>query len=283
MFSGNTPIVPLAARGHPDGAVEVRALQRIMNGCELCRPWRIMIRSLAVRSLLALWLCAVAASQGKAAVFQLNSPGDITGATNIDFDGYSNLTAANNLIPGISFSRDDGQSVFIYNWTAIGRSTISPDNVLGTLAGPSESTWSSQLNVFLDVPVYEFGAYFGNDQTLRTFPPTDFFRMRLSAYDPLGQCLGSVDLMANHNTAVDQFIGIGSDSPISRLRFENLSASGAASKYYCVTVDNLTFAPRNSSSSVPEPSLSALLGLGLLVHVLLQSQRVFQNTARGSA
>jgi PEP-CTERM motif len=223
-----------------------------------------MIRTLAVRSLLALWFCAAALNQSKAAVFQLNSSGDIAAPTILDFDSYADLTAADTLFPGIRFSRDDGQPVFVYDWTDIGRSTISADNVLGTLAGPYESTWSSQLNVVLEKPVYEFGAYFGNDQTLRMFPPTDFFKMRLSAYDALGQCLGSVDLMANHNTAVDQFIGIGSDSPISQLRFENLSASSAASKYYSVVLDNMMFTP-SPTSSVPEPSLSALLGLGLLV------------------
>jgi hypothetical protein len=226
-----------------------------------------MIRCLAVRSLLALWLCAIAVSQSKAAVFQVNSPGDITGATILDFDGYADSTAANNLFPGITFGRDDGQQVFIYDWTAMGRSTISAGNVLGTLAGPYESTWSSQLNVVLAAPAYEFGAYFGNDQTLRMFPANDFSGMRLSAYGPLGQCLGSVDVAANHNTSVDQFIGIGSDTPFTQLRLENLSASGASSKYYCVVLDHVMFASGIGPSSVPEPSMAALLGVGLLVFV----------------
>jgi hypothetical protein len=185
----------------------------------------------------------------------------------LNFDGYNDPTVANNLFPGISFSRDDGQAVFIYDWTALGRSTVSGDDVLGTLAGPNETTWSSQLNVVLSTPVYELGAFFGNDQTLRMFPANDFSRMRLSAYGPLGQCLGSVDVSANHNTSVDQFIGIGSDTPFTELRFENLSASGASSKYYSVVLDNLMFSSGSSTASVPEPSIPALLGLGLLIFV----------------
>jgi hypothetical protein len=133
------------------------------------------------------------------------------------------------------------------------------------MAGPNEPSWSSQLNVFTGSALYEFGAYFGNDQRLRMFPAGDFSRIRLSAYGPQGQCLGSVDVGVNGDTSVDQFIGIGSDTPFSQLRFENLSSSGAASKYYCVVLDNMMYSSSTGPTVlVPEPSSAGLLGLGIL-------------------
>jgi hypothetical protein len=57
---------------------------------------------------------------------------------------------------------------------------------------------------------------------------------------------------------VDQFIGLRSDAPFTRVRFENLDATGSPSRYNSVVIDNLTFV------SVPEPSVRALFALALL-------------------
>ncbi len=219
-----------------------------------------MKANLSIKAMTAvLWLC-VGSSRSLAAIFPVNSPGEISGATTINFDGYPDLSVANTLfqVQGITFTRDDGQVIFLVDWTAQGWITTSPDNVLATIRAPGASSYVTHLNVLSSSPVFAIGAYFGNDQVRPEFPAGDFSAICLSAYDPSDQLLGAVVVAANHNTHVDQFIGIGSDLPISRVTFENLSDSGVRSQYYAMTLDDLVFAP------VPEPSTFALWGIGTL-------------------
>lgn len=176
-------------------------------------------------------------------------------ASTLTFEGHGDLTAVNSAYAGqgIVFSRDDGDRVFAYNWTALGRQTVSPDMVLATIVIPGVNGAVTHLNLESSTPLTSIGAYFGNDQN-----DPDFTQIRLSAWDASNTLLGSVTVTANQNTSVDQFIGLRSDAPFTRVRFENLDATGSPSRYNSVVIDNLTFV------SVPEPSVRALFALALL-------------------
>jgi len=207
----------------------------------------------AAKTLIAIWSISTG-NVSLAATFNINSPAAINNATTINFEGYADLTVVNNLYQnqGISFSRDDGQAVFISNWSALGRLTSSPSNVLATITDfHLDSTWATQLNVASSSPLYAIGAYFGNDQN-----NPDYAFTRLSVYGALGQLLGSVQVDVNNNTSVDQFIGIGSDVPFTQARFENFSSSGLPTQGYSVVIDDLAFA------AVPEPTIAAMILLG---------------------
>jgi len=211
------------------------------------------------------------------AIYQLDSPDDITTPTTIiDFEGYADETVANTLFQaqGISLTRDDGEEVFIRNWTALGRTTTSPDNTIGTFwLPPVNPGYVTHLNLLSTTPIFSIGAYFGNDQTLVEFPVSDFSMMRLSVYDSSDTLLGFVDLAANQNTSVDQFIGLRSDVPFSRVRFENLNDLGEPSGYYSVALDDLVF------TNVPEPSTLVLIALGAgTLYPSLRIRRTFWKT-----
>ena len=220
-----------------------------------------------VTVMLWLWLGTISSQAG---VAQLGSPADFSlGATQINFEGYADLTIADQLFgsQGVSFGRDDGKPVHITDWSALGRTTVSAANVLETRAD-ADYLFATHLNVFCSRPMTAFGAYFGNDQAYPFLPLDDFVSIRLSAYDPSDEFLGSVSVNANENTSVDQFIGISSDTPFARLRFENLMLSGNPSQYYAVVLDQMTF------TVVPEPSTVCLLGLGLLCSAKLCARRL---------
>src|SRR5438128_1393159 len=106
---------------------------------------------------LSVSLLALLASPSQAAIHQLTSPGDVRNASTIDFEGHLDSTIANGLYQGITFSRDDGAPVYITAWSASGRDTTSPGSVLSTIAGPTDSSWTSQLNISLQSPVHQFG------------------------------------------------------------------------------------------------------------------------------
>jgi hypothetical protein len=195
-----------------------------------------------------------------AAVAPLSGPGSFDpSATTITFEGYPHGTIANALYSGlgVTFSRDDGQPVNIYNWSAIGRVTVSPSNVLATVSFLGASTYVTHLNASFASPMYQVGAWFGNDQGGADFGP-DFTSETFSAYGAGGVLLGQVNEACNNNTSVDQFIGLQSDQPIWSVRFQNMSSAGTPSTHFAVIIDNFEF------SAVPEPSPLALIGLGLL-------------------
>lgn len=160
---------------------------------------------------------------------------------------------------GITFARDDGEGIPISDWTAQGRQTTSPDLVIATIKVPGiSSTWVTHLEVISSSPLSAIGASFGNDQILSFLPAGDFASIRMSVFGPAGEPLGAVEVAANHNTSIDQFIGASSDVRFHRVRFENLEDTGAPAGYYSVVLDDLVFVP------VPEPSAGSLVGLGLL-------------------
>ncbi len=174
-----------------------------------------------------------------AAVIQLSAPAEIPNGVTINFDGYPDYTVANNLFQaeGLSFTRDDGAPIYIENWTSLGRLTTSPEDVLATIRNVMDPIWSTHLNVISAAPLFALGAYFGNDQWA-----VDFSKMRMCAYSAEGDLLGCVERAVNNNTDVDQFIGLSSDTPFVRVRFENLAASGAPSDGFSVVLDDLIFA-----------------------------------------
>jgi hypothetical protein len=213
--------------------------------------------------LVILCLCCLLASDAMSAVVQITSPDDfLYPSTTIDFDDGIDHQAANTryLSEGVEFSRDDGQNIAIENWQDSGRITTSQPNVLATVSGPiggqDVTGWTTHLNAGFVVPVYEVGAFFGNDQFF------SFDKITLSAYGENNSLLGSVSVATNFNTSVDQFIGLSSDELIHSVRFQN---SGT---YLCVVIDDFQFSP------VPEPATLLLFGLGGLLMLKRKSKGV---------
>jgi hypothetical protein len=217
-----------------------------------------------------IFLCAIGCCTGEssAAVTPISSPAGLDGGVTFNFEGYSDrLTTANTLFAsqGITFGRDDGARVYIWNsWTALGRGTTSPDSVLATIRDiPIDPTWATHLNVSSAMPLLGIGAYFGNDQD-----DPDFRTVQLSVFGLNDEFLGTVQVRGNDNTDVDQFIGLTSDVPFTRIRFENFDFSGTPSQMYSVILDDFTFVP------VPEPSTIAIGALGLLALVPSARKRI---------
>jgi hypothetical protein len=74
--------------------------------------------------------------------------------------------------------------------------------------GLREYVENGPLNVTFASPVHEIGMFFGND---------DFgfqFNAVLEVFDAANASLGSVQVAANRNDHVDQFLGVRSDTPI---------------------------------------------------------------------
>jgi hypothetical protein len=184
-------------------------------------------------------------------IVQLTSPADfIYQSTKINFDDGPDDAIANTryLSQGVTFSRDDGYNVTLNDWQVLGRTTTSNPNVLATVSYPPFTMpWSLNLNTAFSYPVYEMGAFFGNDQT-------SGYNLTLSVYDQSKTLLGSVSVLSNNNTSVDQFIGLRIDAPFYYARFEDNINS------LCVIIDDLTF-----SKPVPEPATLLLLGLGAAI------------------
>jgi hypothetical protein len=222
--------------------------------------------------LIAFLTLIVLINKSPAAIVPLGSPLEIMNGVSIDFEGYPDETIANTLYQnqGITFTRDDIDPIFLSDWTSLGRTTTSPVNVLATIRVlPVNTTWATHLNIISTTPLHALGAYFGNDQG-----NSDFTTIRLSAYDFTGALLGSLEVNANGNTSVDQFIGLRSDIPFARVRFDTISAAGLQSQIYSVVVDDLIFAP------VPEPSAICLsVAVWAAILVKLRANRIMQTPA----
>ena len=193
-----------------------------------------------LQRIVGLLLAVLGCSHASAAVTALPSPAELTDRITLTFNGYPDYTAANTLFQnaGFTFTRDDGAPIYLLDWTALGRETTSPDGVLATVRNVVvDPNWATHLNLISHRPLSAVGAWFGNDQG-----DPDFSRIRISVYAAAGQLLGSLEVAANSNTHVDQFIGLRSDVPFTRIRFENLDASGAPSDGYSVVIDDLVFA-----------------------------------------
>jgi hypothetical protein len=183
--------------------------------------------------------------RGAATIVQLTSPAEfIYPTTAIDFDDGPKGTVANTryLAQGVAFSRDDGFEILLDDWQSLGWVTTSPPNVLVTIKFPAP-TWVMHLNATFTSPIFEIGAFFGNDQGY------GYSETKLSIFDSYGVLLGSVRMPTNNNTSLDQFIGLRSDVPFYSARFENNG------QWLAVCIDDITF-------TVPEPCTLSLLVLG---------------------
>jgi hypothetical protein len=189
-------------------------------------------------------LVAVLLSAGTAIadpIMPLESPGQFSeGSTTIDFDGFPDLTIVNDLYlqQGVRFTRDDGQVIFISDWAALGRATTSPPNVVATI-GLDPVPFVDHLNLVFTTPAFEVGAFFGNDQD------PSFHSITLSVYDAVDNLIGSVTVPTNANTHVDQFVGLRSEVPFVRARFQN----NQPSLTYAVVLDDVIFTPVDECSN----------------------------------
>jgi hypothetical protein len=187
---------------------------------------------------------------GEAGIVQLMSPAEfIYPATTLDFDDGPSLTVANTryLAHGVAFSRDDGYDILLYDVQSIGHGTTSPPNVISAVKYlPTIPTWAMHLNATFSAPIYELGAFFGNDQGYGYTATT------LSIFDHEGVLLDSVVVPTNNNTMVDQFIGLRSDVAFYSARFENNG------EWLAISLDDMVF-------TAPEPVTLLLFGLGGLV------------------
>lgn len=183
----------------------------------------------------------VGASHANAAILtQLSSPGQIAGGTTLNFDNLVAGTFANSayLSQGVQFSIGSG-NILVYDWTSLGRSTTSPRNVMAAVSSGG-SSFSSFIDVIFSQPTIAVGAYMGNDQGL-------FSTFDLELFDAGNVSLGAVQVVANQNTQVDQFVGVSSDTPFVRARFKNFPPVGLSA-----VLDDVTFLTH--ASAVPEAS-----------------------------
>ena len=181
----------------------------------------------------------------RAAVVRLDSPAQMSPPlTTLDFEGRPHLTAANDLYvaQGVRYSRDDGAQTAVYDPDAFeARSGL---NILATpgWAGAPPG-WTMHRNAHCASRVREVGAFFGNDRG-----PAAFDSLTLSAFGVSGELLGSVSVTSNRNGNADQFIGLRSDTPFVRARFEH------SARDYGVGIDDFSF------GAVPEPGGVAVAG-----------------------
>jgi hypothetical protein len=205
--------------------------------------------------LVVLVLCTPAVAP--ALVTQLYSsselnPSDIT----IGFDDGSDYDVANvryQVSDGVTFSRDDGKDVYLFDWQGRGLDTTSLPNVLATVGAEALPESDSpapgpvpHLNVSFLSPMTEIGAYFGNDAG------GGFTEMTLSIFDQSSSTWLSVLVTPNENFSVDQFIGLRSDIPFTLARFEHNAS------WLPIVIDDLSFS-NVTPTVVPVPS-AVLLG-----------------------
>src|SRR5437867_1961755 len=177
----------------------------------------------------------------------LGSPSDFIGASIvINFDdaigGTSNPAVSGDdartryAAQGVTFSNSPGGPIPILNWSALGRSTTSAPNVVATIASfvPGGSQFSTDLILDFSTPMFELGAYFGNDQG-----PGSIDRVTLSVFDASGALIESVSVTPNDNTSVDQFIGLRTATPFVRARFDYVEPSN----FLSVVLDDVRFSP----------------------------------------
>ena len=226
------------------------------------------MRGVSVKCMALFAALAACGPVAGAAVVQLGSPAEMSAPlTTLDFEGYPHLTAANTPYEsrGVTFSRDDGALTAIYDPT--GYETHSGARFLATPSWVGAPTHSLHLNVNFLSPAREVGAWFGNDRNEAGV----FDSLRLSAFGPGGEPLGTVAVTSNRNGNADQFIGLRSDTPFTRARFEHDAEA------FGVGIDDLAF------TAVPEPGAAlVLLAPGVLLPRRLSRVRVMRGLGGNS-
>ena len=209
------------------------------------------------------WECSAAVSTF---VIAQHSP-TILSAPLIDFEGYAEGTVANLLYQdqGITFSRDDGQSITIVNATTSGLVDYgsSGSNLLWT--GSSLPTEGS-LEIQSSIPLYSIGAFFG-----ATSSPAFSYAIVVTVFDSSGRPLDSVPVYPGFpSTPFMTWTGIQSTTPFSRVRFDSplgIDTTEAVPFF----LDDFRF----SSRGIPEPRSLTLVWLGLSLMFVLRQPKVF--------
>lgn len=161
-----------------------------------------------------------------------------------NFDnGTANMPAASNS----PFTYEPTSKVGLASlWTA--GETSSGDK------GLMESIDDSPMRIVFDMPVYEIGMYFGNDDFGKLFDAT------LELFNAADVSLGTVKVKSNGNDKADQFIGARSTvgAMSAKIYYQQPNATKLS-----VFIDDLTV-------SIPEP---ASLGLALCGLALASAAR----------
>ena len=175
------------------------------------------------------------AGQAQAAVIQLFSYGEMTpGFLLNDFETTKNKA-------WVTFD----PSAFLVSCAAASEG-VCPSPIQGL----AEFIADEPLGAMLTSPATEVGVTFGND---------DFglvFNALLSIFSPGDVFLGQVMVLSNGNDFADQFIGLRSTIPFTRvdIAYQRPQAQGLA-----VFVDDFAV----NAAAVPEPATLLLLGTGL--------------------
>ncbi|ENO79636.1 hypothetical protein C662_10681 [Thauera sp. 28] len=191
-------------------------------------------------------LAAFSAAAGTTALEDFNDSalGRFSYGVAYDFDGFT-LTAAAN-------PRGTGPGVGIGN-TA--RSTI--DNTARLIwgsqtFGANGSGWGPQIEFIFDAPTYAFGFDW------RDTDSTDSYKLTVLGVDFGGATTGG--LFPRNGTSTSGFFGLVSDTAFSSVLLQQVARGGVLDD---MSIDNVRFTPA-PASAVPEPTVLALLSLGLL-------------------
>jgi hypothetical protein len=192
-----------------------------------------------------LFLCLfLIGSSAQAGFVGLTSDAQLTGAiTTLDFESAT----VNG--PGMSFE----SGAYIGNASTFGQPAHSGsyglvENDPFTSGPDNEATFTSG--------VYQVGLWFGNDDTCCA----QAFNATLSAFDVSNNLIGSVSLAANMNDAIDQFLGIRTDTLI----FKTLLDYGTASAELYGFIDDFSYGGDALVSQVPVPAAAFLFAPALL-------------------
>jgi hypothetical protein len=184
-------------------------------------------------------------------VVQLYDPSEMSQHTvTIDFDDAAQYDCVNTRYEVIEFQRDDGACVHAYDWASLGRSTTSPPMVMATISGPGAPTYVQHVNLYFKFDTFKVGTFIGNDQG-------NGMQWVLEVFDISGNSLGSVSLVSNGNTNVDEFLGLSSDKPFRKARISHNES------WLAVGLDDVSFTPM--ATDIPTLSQWALLLLGILL------------------
>jgi hypothetical protein len=214
-----------------------------------------------------------AASASALPITQLSSAAEIVGlTTSIDFNGLPLGPFANTAFSslGVTFEYDTPGLMSIMD----GINHWAPTNVAAAISSGG-GTFSRHINLLFDAPTSSVGAMFGNDQDVI------FTQVTLSVFDVGDNLLGSVSVLTNNNTAVDQFIGLTSTTPFVRARFENIQPSDS----YSVMLDDVVFSAAEDAgpAPVPEPASLFLLGTGVVAVAWACRRRSMAHVGRTGA
>lgn len=176
-------------------------------------------------------------------ITQVFSPNDLNGPLHVeDFED-------DEFTPGVHFSAATGVTRYPADFASSGVTT-SGTWVFTTLGGSEFPVVPIRADFPQQAIVKAVGLYFGNDHD----GTSSLFSAYLDAYDSSG-LLGTVGVEAGRNDFVDQFIGFNSNVPLTHVlvRYGNGSDVNAY-----VVIDDFQY-------TVPEPTTSVLLGLGVFV------------------